>query len=200
MNINSSDTYAQNAKSLMIMAQVVSYVCLFSVAFFDIYLYMNSEKEQIKALYNQLGKSYKSYKSPSDNYTILRIITFSTLMFVSIVVAALCFAASKEIETSQDSSMYGNQYTLCKDLGRLFFLHFMLFTIIQGFSYIYQIFYENGNIKTDPTKIVTGKDPKLEPPPKPAVKENNNTTKKTTKSNSNPGVSITGDIISSLFF
>lgn len=154
MSVPSNDTYGNNAKNLMITAQVISYIGLVSILSFAYYAYSVKEQDYLKQDMLMTGAS--------NVYEMMRIVTFSILMFVSIVVSVLCLSASYEIEKSEYSSEYGNQNQLCKELGRMFFLHFILFTSIQGFSYLYQIFYENGTIKTSPGKITSGRDIKKE--------------------------------------
>lgn len=153
MGVSSSDTSAVNAKNLMISAQVIAYVGIAAILVFFGVAYSYSGKESTKVYYD----TAMSYTGATDVYMLMRIVSFSILMFISIVVSALCLAATKEIDNSDDPSQYTDQYNTCKELGRMFFLHFVLFTTIQGCSYIYQMFYNSGVIKADPEQLTTGK-------------------------------------------
>lgn len=152
MDVNSSDTNAVNAKKLMIVAQVVAYTGEFLILLFIGIAYSYSGSEKNKNYYNKA----MSYTGTKDIYSMMRAISFSILMFISIVVSTLCLSAAKEINLSDDPSQYNNQYSLCQEIGRMFFLHFVLFTSIQGASYIYQWFHQSGNAKITPGEIATG--------------------------------------------
>ena len=151
MNVDSNDTNAVNAKNLMIAAQVIAYLGEFLILIFAAVAYAYSGKEETKSYYNIA----MSYTGSSDVYVLIRIVSFSILMFISIIVSALCLAAAKEINLSDDPSQYSNQYSICQELGKMFFIHFVLFTIIQGGSYVYQLFYNTGTIKINPEHITT---------------------------------------------
>lgn len=136
MGVSSSNTNAATAKNLMISAQVIAYVGIASILVFLGVAYSYSSKQEDKSYYDYAF----SYTGADDVYMMMRIVTFSILMFISIVVSALCFAAAEELNNSDDPSQYTDQYNTCRDLGRMFFLHFVLFSSIQGIGYIVQIF------------------------------------------------------------
>lgn len=156
MNVSSDDINAVTAKNLMIAAQVIAYVGELLILFFIGFAYSYSGKEETKAYYNKAME----YTGTNDVYVLIRVVSFSILMFISIIVSALCLAAAKEINLSDDPDQYTDQYNVCQDLGRMFFLHFVLFSSIQGGSYIYQLFYNNGAVKLDPSQLTTGKSDK----------------------------------------
>lgn len=145
MDVPPEDTDAMTAKNLMISAQVITYVGLLIILVFLGVAY-----------------SYSSYKTNSyyeqmmgitgaDNLSAaMRIVTFSILMFISLIVSALCLEAANYISMSDNSNNYNDQYNICKDLGKLFMLHFIIFTSIQGFSYIYGFYEDDGAIKISP--------------------------------------------------
>lgn len=153
MSVSSSDTNAVTAKNLMIAAQAIAYFGLGSILLFVGFAYFYSGKEENKEYYDLA----MTYTGSSDIYIMMRVIVFSILMFISIVVSALCLAAAKQIDLSDDPSQYTSQYNLCKELGVMFFLHFAIFSIIQGGSYMAKIFYSTNNIKIKPEQKTTVK-------------------------------------------
>lgn len=141
MKIVDSDSYGETAKNLLISSVVISYVGdLFIIGLLGIsYAYVKNEN------YN---KNLMKYTGGEDKFVAVRIMIFSILMFVSLVVGSLCLAASREIELSEYSDQYTDQYNQAVEIAKMFLLHFILLTTIQGFVYIYQLFYNSGNINS----------------------------------------------------
>lgn len=152
MDVSSGDSNAETAKSLMIAAITISYIVnLLILIFLGVcYNYKSYDTKNSRNYYEQLMK-----KTGGENlYAAMRITVFSTLMFVSLIVSSLCYEATQYINKSEDPSKYQKQYNLCRDTSRLFMEHFILFTVIQGSIYIYQLLYNNGTIKKPPASIV----------------------------------------------
>lgn len=138
MDVLSSDTNAIKAKNLMITAVSIAYIGEFLIlVFLGVgYAYQSNKTKEVTEYYDTLLKS-------TGGKTIneaMRIVSFSILMFISLVVSALCFEAAKYISESDDPSQYNDQYNTCQKLGEMFLLHFALFTAIQGASYISQLY------------------------------------------------------------
>lgn len=135
MNVPLNDNNLITAKNLMISSEVITYIGLFIILIFLGVTY-----------------SYISYKTPNyvdkligltggeSIYEAMRIVTFSILMFISLIVSSLCLEASNYISKSDNFNNYKDQYNLTKDIGRLFMVHFILFTTVQGFSYLYSMY------------------------------------------------------------
>lgn len=146
MSVDSSDENTVKAKNLMISACTISYIGDFLIALLVGFSYWyGSNSSTIKNLMNTTGVD--------DIYVGIRIAIFSILMIVSLLVGSICISASKEIQKSSNESEYNSEKNLCKDIGQMFILHFMIFTLIQGGVTIWKLFYDSGNIKTLP-KIV----------------------------------------------
>ena len=155
MDVLPNDENAVEAKNLMATAVLISYAA--GILIFAIlggaYYYQYSNPIESKTY----SKELVDITGAEDIYVAIRIIIFSILMFISVVVATLCFDAAAKILDSPDPSQYNNQYNTCLDLAKLFTFHFVLFTTLQGAIYIYQIFYNTGNIKVDPNTIILNK-------------------------------------------
>lgn len=169
MSVNSSDTNAVTARDLMISAQVITYIGILVIFVFLGISYSYSDTKNDNSYY----ATAMSYTGTKDIYSMMRFITFSILMFISVVVSALCLAAAKEIDKSDDPSQYNDQYNLCKEMGRMFFLHFVFFSTLQGGSYVYKLLYNNGSIKKVPGQRGSGKkiNTKTEEPEEPEEPE-----------------------------
>jgi ABC-type uncharacterized transport system permease subunit len=155
MDVSSNNESAIEAKNLMVTAVLISYVAdliilsILGGAYYYQYSNPIESKKYSKELIDMTGAE--------DIYVAIRIIIFSILMFISVVIASLCFDAAVQILNTEDPSQYNNQYNTCLDIGKLFTFHFVLFSILQGSVYIYQIFYSTGNIKIDPNTIILNK-------------------------------------------
>lgn len=152
MNVPSSDTNAVTAKNLMISACVITYVFLLLILIFlgVCYSYSSYDTPETRTYYQQLTKT----TGGEDLYMSMRIVTFSILMFVSLIVSALCLEAANYIDKSEDPSKYSDQYNLCKDMGRMFMVHFIFFSTAQLISYSYQALYSADVIKSPPGKFI----------------------------------------------
>lgn len=154
MTVSDGDTNAETAKNLMISAISISYVAdLLLLIFLGIcYSYKSNDTEDTRSYYDKLMKT----TGGENLYAAMRVIVFSTLMFVSLVVASLCYEAANYINKSDDPSQYQEQYNLCKAVSRLFMEHFTLFSLLQGGSYIYEILYNDGTVKKQPGGLMMG--------------------------------------------
>lgn len=152
MSVSSGDDNAQKAKDLMGTACVLAYLADLVIIIFlgIVYSYRYYNKNNSKSYYDKLI----SITGGENLYAASRIVVFSILMFTSIVVSSLCLEAAKYINMSNDPSQYSDQYSVCKNLGTLFMLHFIIFTTIQVISYIYQLFYNSGDIQIPPDKLM----------------------------------------------
>lgn len=133
MNVPSDDPNGLKAKELMTAAEVITYISLLIILIFITVTYLYASNKETTYYENVMKLS-----GGENIYAAMRIITFSILMFISILVSGLCFEAAKYITKSNDPENYSEQYNLCITLGTLFFAHFIVFTSIQGFSYVYQ--------------------------------------------------------------
>lgn len=147
MKVNSNDENAVTAKNLMISACVITYVFLLLILIFlgICYSYRSYDTPETRSNYEKLMKT----TGGSSLYMSMRIVTFSILMFISLVVSALCLEAANYISKSDDPSQYDEQYNLCKELGRLFMVHFILFTTIQFIGYGKQYLFEDSGLVTE---------------------------------------------------
>lgn len=148
MNVPSSDIDATTAKNLMISAEVITYAGLLIILIFLGVTYSYSSHKTANYYEKMMGLT-----GAEDIYTAMRVVTFSILMFISIVVSALCLEAANYISKSDNSDEYTDQYNLCKDLGRMFFIHFVVFSSIQGVSYIYEIYKDGQQKYNDPSLV-----------------------------------------------
>lgn len=142
MNVCSADEHAKTAKNLMISSLVLGYVSLLTIAIFIIICYWYSSSKTSLTYYETL----MGYTGAENTYALVRIVTFSILMFISIVISSLCIAAAKEIDLSSDSDKYKKQYNVCYEMGKMLMLHFLVFTAIQGSVYLYKFYYDTKNI------------------------------------------------------
>ena len=154
MSVDSDNENAVIAKNFMIAASAITYIGELIIILFLLiaYSYQSYETPDIKNYYETL----KGITGAENLYVALRIVAFSILMFISIVVSALCYEALHYIDISDDPSEYTDQYNVCKEITRLFFLHFVLFSSIQGVAYIYQLFYNSGVVETSAKKLIVG--------------------------------------------
>lgn len=155
MDVDNSDTNAKNAKNLMSIACAVGYVGLLFIIIFVIvaYIYSSNQDETTKTYYEKL----MGITGAENLYVAMRVVSFSIMMFISVVIAVLCKEATDYIDKSNDPSQYDSEYNACEALAELFMRHFAIFTVLQGISYLYQIFYKDGTIKMSPTQITDGK-------------------------------------------
>uniref|UniRef100_A0A6C0BCM9 Uncharacterized protein n=1 Tax=viral metagenome TaxID=1070528 RepID=A0A6C0BCM9_9ZZZZ len=136
MNVDLNNSNAVKAKNIMIAACAVSYIADFiiigilAIAYSYQSYYPEESKDYSMKLIETIGGE--------DIYTSLRITVFSILMITSLIVGALCVDAGKLIDKSDNSDQYSDEYNLCKEMGRLFLLHFLFFTTIQFSTYVYQ--------------------------------------------------------------
>lgn len=154
MSVNSDDENAKKAKELMGTACIIAYVGDLLIILFLIlaYSYRSYNTDDVKSYYDKI----MNLTGGENLYAAMRIVVFSILMFISVVVSALCLDAAKYINISDDPEQYNDEYNLCKSLGSLFMLHFIIFTTIQGISYVYQLFYNSGAIDIPPESLTTG--------------------------------------------
>jgi hypothetical protein len=148
MNVPPGDTDGTTAKNLMISAQVITYVGLLTVLIFLGVTYSYSSHKTSNYYEQMMGLT-----GGENVYAAMRIVTFSILMFISLIVSALCLSAANYISMSNYSSQYTDQYNICIDLGKMFMIHFILFSSIQGASYIYQYYYSEKKIYSDPNYV-----------------------------------------------
>jgi len=151
MNVDSSDTNAVKAKNLMIGACAVSYFgdLLILCLLIGSYWYNSYRPDEA----DKYSKQIMSTTGGKDIYTAIRILIFSTLMIVSLIVGGLCLDAANYINKSDDPSQYNTEYNLCKDIGQMFMLHFIVFTLLQGVVSVGKLFYDSGNIHKLPESI-----------------------------------------------
>lgn len=137
MNVSSSDTYATTAKNLMISAVVISYFFYLCIAIGLVVAYNYSYFSPKTVKY--VDDNIKSFTFADSSYVGLRILVFSCLMFVSIIMAILAYAAAYEISLSENSADYTYQYNVDRELARDFTLHAIIFALIQlivwGYEY-----------------------------------------------------------------
>lgn len=147
MKVNSSDENAVTAKNLMISACVITYVFLLLIFIFlgICYSYRSYDTPETRSSYEKLMNT----TGGESLYMSMRIVTFSILMFISIIVSALCLEAANYIDKSDDPDQYNDQYNLCKELGKMFLMHFILFTFIQGCGYAKQYLFEDSGLITE---------------------------------------------------
>ena len=147
MTVSSSDENAVTAKNLMTAACVITYVFLLLIFIFlgICYSYRSYDTPETRSSYEKLMNT----TGGETLYTSMRIVTFSILMFISLIVSALCLEAANYIDKSDDPSQYSDQYNLCKELGKMFFVHFILFTGIQLLGYAKQYLFEDSGIVTE---------------------------------------------------
>jgi hypothetical protein len=136
MDVPDDDTNAMTAKQLMTSAVVISYL-------FDLFIILGVVGFWIYGSYhpeNYMTQSEKiKHTTGSKNiYIAFRVMIFSMLMCLSIIMSSLCFAAAAEINDSKNSDQYSDQYNECLDLGKTFMLHFILFTVAQGCTFLFK--------------------------------------------------------------
>lgn len=135
MKVNKNDQNAVTAKDIMISAEVITYSFLFMIIIFLMISYSY-------ASYG--GSEYKDKlldKIGGENIFIaIRIIVFSILTFLSVVISALCLSAARYISISDNPEQYDEQYNLCDQIGKALLFRFIIFASIQGIVYIYQLF------------------------------------------------------------
>ena len=152
MSVSSGDTNAQKAKNLMIGGCAISYfgdlliLCIIAFAYYYNFYHPTEASDYSDKLMEKTGGE--------NIYVAFRVIIFSILMIVSLLVGALCIEAANYIDKSDDPSQYNTEYNLCKDMGQMFMLHFMIFTILQGAGYLYKLCYDTGNIRVQPESIM----------------------------------------------
>lgn len=125
MKVESDDSNAKKAKSLMKTACLISYIGDFIILILAGIIYWNGKN-------SETIKSMIQYSGVDNMYIGLRIAIFSILMIVSLLVGSLCLSASKEIEKSPNESELNSEKHLCREIGQMFILHFLVFTLIQG--------------------------------------------------------------------
>lgn len=155
MDVSTTNENAVTAKNLMIAANVITYLGEILIVLFVIitYSYQSYQSKELKSYYDELFNV-----AGSENlYIATRVVAFSMLMIISVIVSSLCLEAANYISMSDDPSEYTDQYNICNEIGKLFFVHFILFTSIQGVAYIYQLFYNTGAIKKSPENLFTGR-------------------------------------------
>lgn len=137
MDVNQNDENAVKAKQLMSAACIITIIFLILIVIFCAVCvnYKNSAVPNVKSYYD--GMLYAT--GEKDIYVAMRVIVFSTLMFLSVLDAALCIEASKLIGESDDPSQYDSENTLCKDLSKFFLFHFALFSVVTVGGYLYQL-------------------------------------------------------------
>lgn len=129
------DENALTAKQLMTTAVTISYIFdLIIVCIIGYYLYAYHKDEELLK-----NSKVLEYTGSNSVYIGLRIMAFSLLMFLSLLLSSLCFSAADEILNSDDPSLYSNQYNECLDIGRDFMIHFIGFTCIGICGYIIKI-------------------------------------------------------------
>lgn len=155
MDVDSSDKNAKTAKDLMISAISIGYLGELIIIIFLIVvnIYSSNQDDLTRSYYDKLMGT----TGAENLYAAMRIISFSILMFISLVIAVLCKEAANNIDSSNDPSKYEKEYDECITLAEMFFAHFVMFTIIQGIAYLYQLFYNDGGLKVTPGQIATGK-------------------------------------------
>lgn len=155
MEVNSDDENAVTAKNLMTAAYVITYVFLLLILIFlgICYSFRSYESPEAKSAYDKLMK-----KTGGENiFMSMRIVTFSILTFISLLASALCLQAATYIEKSDDPDQYDEQYNLCRELGKAFMTHFIIFSIIQICGYIKQYLLQNCGMVTESKADVTKK-------------------------------------------
>lgn len=145
MDVPSSDTNGMTAKNLMVSAEVITFVGLLTIIIFLIAAYSYSSNKNSTTYYEKM----MGLTGTEDLYVAMRILTFSMLMFISIVDSALLLEAANYISMSDDPSAYNDEYNLCKHLGDVFFVHFIFFSCIQGISWFSE-FYSGKSKKAKP--------------------------------------------------
>lgn len=66
----------------------------------------------------------------------IRILTFSALIFISVVVSALCYATNQELKKSNNSERYKEQTETCEKVGHFMVEHLVVFMIIQFIVFV----------------------------------------------------------------
>lgn len=153
MQVPEDDEHAITAKQLMTSAVVISYLfdflIIFTVLGFIVYTSYHPED------YMNESDKIKQKTGAKNIYVGFRVIIFSLLMLLSIIMSSLCFAASLEIEDSNDPGKYTDQYNSCKELGQTFMLHFIIFTFAQGAIYLFKGFSTSGIIPPESIESIT---------------------------------------------
>lgn len=123
------DTNAENAKNLMISAVTFSYIIDFFIiiTFLSFYTYSVTQPDK----YNSTQEKINNKIGGQNIYISIRIVIFTALMLLSILMSSLVFAAAGEIDKSDNPDLYSDQYNMCMDLGRSFMIRFILFTFVQ---------------------------------------------------------------------
>ena len=154
-NMKPLDSNTETAQNLMYSAVGIGLGGELLIIIFVIftYMYSSSKNETTISYYDKLMGN----TGAENLYEAMRIVSFSILMFISIVIAALCFESVQYINSSSLSSSFTKEINECKLIAETFTLHFVLFTSIQFIFYIYQLLYSNGTVNISPGQIATGK-------------------------------------------
>lgn len=154
-NMEPVDSNTQTAQDLMYTAVGIGFggELLIIVFLLFTYMYSSSKNELTISYYDKLMGN----TGAESLYAAMRIVTFSILMLISMIISVLCYDAAKYIDKSSSSEDFEKEKARCEDIAETFMIHFIIFTVIQAFIYIYQLCFNNGSIKISPTEIATGK-------------------------------------------
>lgn len=138
MNISGDNSYATKAKQSLGLALIIGWSILLIILIGLILIGIMGATGFFKN-YN-LGDDLSIVTGEKDIYVSLRILTFSLLVFGSIIVAVLCSITQYYILDTEDPSRYSSQYNTCEAVSKLLYFHVILLCIIQGSIYLFSTF------------------------------------------------------------
>ncbi len=139
MKVQDGDVNVEKAKNLISSACIISYFGDFLIIILAAIMYWKGKNDETI-------KSMVEYSGVENMYVGLRIAIFSILMIVSLLVGSLCISASKEIEESPNKAELNSEKHLFKEVGQMFILHFLVFTLFQIGVTIWKIIKDSHNI------------------------------------------------------
>jgi len=132
-SVAASDTYAVDAKDVLTSAVVFGWliigIILIGLIFVGYLLSTNQYKN------SSVNASLVYLTGESDLLVSLRILTFSFLVFGSLIVGTLAFATYDLINISNNPSQYSTIANNCYQYGKLLYLHVILLFTIQAIIY-----------------------------------------------------------------
>jgi hypothetical protein len=149
MEVGSHQTDMIQAKNVMIATALFGYIEVFfvlGIVFLTGDYHLNKDDYDNKN--GDLTFEYIKQTGGENVYSSSRIVIFSSLMLVSLIMGILSATAYQLIDESGEKKNYEDQYTLTKEIAKTFILHFLLFTALQGGSILWQkMFDESHGIK-----------------------------------------------------
>lgn len=145
-NIDHGDENAVSAYNLMVSASVFGAVMIFLIIIGLITIGIMGwySKE-----FNTLALTLKPYTKADGFFEVLRVLTFSLLIFTSFVMGTLLLSALALFNESQDPNRYIEQSTVCFDVGRVMYIHIILLMLIQFLIFTYTLYQAQQKLKNE---------------------------------------------------